>query len=324
MGKRVAICCHGQWGDCGTITSVFKYKNELWGSDCKIVWFASKENWDIFTHSDIEVREFPRGFGYPKMVVEENAKLIAEGKEPVWADWQPLVDWDNRMNKALQINYPELAEFDLGYFPAPHQMTVEKRAETEYSLISKRVFGVPMDWEWHPVLMFSEQERIDAKEFMDNMLFLNKTVAIETFAGSGQSALTDLMITDTMRMCREVFGQCNFVFMSHKFLNGNETFPDEIKNQQGVYFASNFTVRQCALIVGLSDLLVSVSSGITVASSCWWNKPTPIIQFCGSEICSTKSISLGRYELITHGGVPLHIAIQDYNNRLLSLLNEIK
>ena len=321
---NICVFLNGQRGDILEASSVLYYRKELWGKDNKVTWFIGDENRDLFKYQDIELRTFPRGFSYPQMVVEENAKLVSEGKDPIWRDYQPLVDWDNRMNKALQINYPELAEFDLGYFPAPHQMSVEKRNDTEYSLISKRVFGVNMEWEWHPVLMFSEQERIDAKEFMDNMLYLNKTVCIETFAGSGQSAMTDWMVIDTMRMCREAFGQCNFVFVSHKFLNGSEVFPDEIKNQQGVYFASHFTVRQCALVVGLSDLLISVSSGITVASSCWGNNPTPIVQFCGSLVCSTQSIALGKFELVTHGGVPLPLAIQDYNSRLLSLLNQIK
>lgn len=324
--NKVAIFCAGQNGDILTISSVLRYRNELWGDDCKIIWFIDDNNRDLLKYQDVELRTFPRGFGYPKMVEEENAKLISEGKEPIWTDWQPLVDWDNRMNKALQVNYPELAEFTHGYFPAPHQQNMQQRHGQLYAEISKKVFGVSMYKEWHPVLKFSEQEKIDVIEFIDNFFYLNKICCIETFAGSGQSKITDQMIRETMCQCREVFGVCNFVFMSHKYLNGNEQFPADFKHDRGVYFASNFTVRQCAMIVKECDLFISVSSGISVASSCWDNKGSrfKMLQYCGSEQCSTSKLAIGEYHLVTHDEKPFHVAELEYFEKLNQILNTIK
>ena len=52
-------------------------------------------------------------------------------------------------------------------------------------------------------------------------LIAKKCVAIETFAGSSQSKLTDEMVRETMKLCKEQLGECYFIFMSHKYLNGN-------------------------------------------------------------------------------------------------------
>lgn len=316
MGKKVAILCHGQIGDSGVITSVLRYRDELWGEDCKIVWYISDENKDILKYHDIEVREFPRGFGYPEMVVEENRKLVELGKEPVWENWKPLVDENNHLNIELAKSYPSLAEFDLGYFPAPHQMDASKRSGLEYSLVSKKVFGVKDHYEWHPVLKFSDQEREQANEYFDNLLYYTYNIAIESFAGSGQSAMTDKNIRDAIKLCREILGVCNIIFVSHKYLRSQEEFPEDILKQDGVYHCPQFTVRQCALIVGNCDLLISVSSGISVASSCWGNKKTPIVQYTGSRICSTQAIALGVFELAD--------SEENFYIRLTSLLNSIK
>lgn len=318
--RTVAIFMHGQNGDIMEAMGFLKYLDALeymdtWGK-CRIVWYASMENWDIFKHQDIEVREFPRGFGYPEMVVEENRKLIEKGEAPVWEDWKPLVDENNHLNLELKKNYPSLNDIDYGYFPAPHQVPANKREGIEYGLVAKKVYGIPDKWPWHPVLKFSDQERQDAVDFMNGLLYYTKTVAIESFAGSGQSAMNDANIREAMRLCREILGPCNFIFVSHKYLRTQEQFPEDILNQDGVYSAKQFTVRQCALVVGKCDLLISVSSGISVASSCWDNKATPIIQYCGSRICSTQAIALGRFELAD--------SEINFYLRLTQLLNDIK
>ena len=41
MAKTIAIFCAGQSGDCLTISSVLRYRQELWG-DAKIVWYLAK------------------------------------------------------------------------------------------------------------------------------------------------------------------------------------------------------------------------------------------------------------------------------------------
>lgn len=329
MSKTIGIFCAGQAGDCMTISSVLKYKNELWGEDAKIVWYISNDNKDLLKHQDIEIREFPRGYGYPQMVLDENAKLIEQGKEPIWEDWQPLVDKNNHMNLELKSNYPSLADIDFGYFPAPHQISVQKRHGWEYAICSKKVFGINDDLAWHPVLKFSEEEIREVNEFWDKifLLFFNpkgKVVAIESFAGSGQSKISDIQIINSMDICKRIYPDCNFIFMSHKFVNGNEKFPEGLTDSVGITTASHFTVRQCALVVGKCDLLISVSSGIAVASSCWGNHPTPIIQLCGSLVCSTKLLSLGRFELITTDDKTPKDWWNEFEMKLIQILNDIK
>jgi len=319
MSKTVAIMLHGQCGDAMTATSVFKYKEELWGEGCKIVWFASAENWDIFKHSDIEVREFPRGFGYPEMVVEENRKLVEQGKEPVWEDWKPLVDENNHLNLELAKNVPSLSEFQIGYLPAPHQVPHSKRLNLDYPNVSRKVFGIPDNYEWHPVLAFSEQERIDAKTFMDNLPD-GRNIFFETFAGSGQTFLTEEIVERAMWICREYWKDCNFIFGSHKYLSGNEQYPQGFFERKGVYSCSNFTARQTALISGKCDLILSVSSGLCVAASCWGNNPVPIIQAAGSFICSTQSLALGEFELVTSEHKSYEKAKDDF---YLALINHL-
>lgn len=326
MSNRIIIFLHGQNGDILEASSVLKYRDELWGEGNEIIWYADKNNFDLLNHQNIEVREFPRGFGYPEMVERENRKL--DGTDlPLWADWKPLVDEKNHLNIGLSKAYPELVGATVGYFPAPHQIPLHKRHNVQYSDCSKMVFGVPPGYEWHPVIHFSDEEIQKVKAFKDS-LPNRKTVAIESFCGSGQSLLSDKQIRFTIDKCREILGECNFIFMSHKYLNGNEIFPHDILDMADVYGADIFKVRECGLLVGLCDLLISVSSGITVAASCWYNKDnngvTPIIQFCGSLQCSTKSISLGEFHLITHDDKPMHLALEQYEKTLTELLNKIK
>lgn len=323
MGKTIGILCHGQLGDNATITSAFKYKDELWGEDCKIVWYIADENKDLLKHSDVEVRTFPRGFGYPEMVKAENEKLIADGKEPIWEDWKPLVDENNHMILELKNNYPSLADLDYAYFPAPHQVPLDKRRNLPYPLVSKKVFGIPDEWEWHPLLYFSEEEAVKSVAFMDKMPE-GKRVAIESFAGSGQSKITPLQIIDAIDTCRRVLGKCSFIFVSHKFVNGNEQFPEGLINNIDIFSAAHFTVRQCALVVGQSDLLISVSSGVTVAASCWGNTPVKTIQYCGSEICGTRALALGEFVMVTTDGKSERQAQQEFTMELINLLNKIK
>jgi len=318
--KTIGIFLAGQQGDIMAASSVLKYREELWGN-AKIVWYIDDINRDLLAHQDIELRTFPRGFGYPEMVIEENKKLIELGREPIWEDWKPLVDENNHLNLELKKDYPSLADIDYGYFPAPHQIPVTKRHNVEYSNCSKMVFGIPDSYEWHPYLEFSEEDYDKVEYFLDK-IGKGKIVCFETFAGSGQSLLDEEMIVKAMSICKEYWEDCIFIFASHKFLRKNETFPSYLFEQYGVYSCALFTVRQCALIAGSSDLIISVSSGITVAASCWYNKPAPILQFCGSEICSTKSIALGRFELVTADEKSLSSAKNEFYEKLKILLNE--
>ena len=325
MSKQVAIFLAGQHGDQMTAMSCLKFKEELWGSDCHIIWYSSKENMDLFAHQDIEVREFPRGYGYPEMVVEENRKLFIQGLPPAWEDFLPLVDENNMLNIELAKSYPSLAGIDIGYFPAPHQVPMSFRNGLNYPLVSKKVFKIPDEYEWHPVLKFSDEERQNVKEFIDSM-GEGKKVLVETFAGSGQSVLDESMIEMIIWQCQYHWPGCKLIFASHKYLRAKEEFPQGFFEKENIYSAKQFTVRQCALIAGHCDLILSVSSGITVAASCWENKDKacPILQFTGSAVCGTAEIALSDFEMVTADYKPFEKARDEYQDKLLEMLNKYK
>ena len=50
MPKTVGIFCAGQNGDILTISSVIKYRNELWGEGNKIIWFIDDNNRDLLKY----------------------------------------------------------------------------------------------------------------------------------------------------------------------------------------------------------------------------------------------------------------------------------
>lgn len=323
MSRTIGIFLHGQQGDIMSAMSVLKYREQLW-QDAKIVWYADKNNFDLFKFQDIEVREFPRGFGYPDMVIEENKKLISEGKEPVWVDWQPVVDENNHMNLAMKWQWPSLNDIDFGYFPAPHQMHYTKRHGIDYPNCSKKVFQVPAEWEWHPVLSWSEEEREAVERFLNQVAY-RKLIFFETFAGSDQSKLTQEMVEDSVRMCQQMWPNCAIIFSSHKFLRLQENFPDGWFEQEGILSAAELTVRQCGLLNNYVDLIISVSSGTTVACSAWHNKTTPVLQLCGSFICSTKSLANDRhFELVTTDHKTYDEWSKEFYDTLSTMLNIYK
>lgn len=317
--KTVGIFLHGQAGDVLTASSVLRYRDMLW-RDAKIVWYISDDNRDLLKHHDIELRTFPRGYGYPKMVREENAKLNGTGK-PMWEDWQPLVDKDNRMDIKLKESYPSLADIDIGYFPAPHQMTPVQRHGLDYPSCSKKVFDVPGHLEWHPCIILSAEEVSNAYNFIKRVGH-GKKILIETFAGSGQSRLDEDMLVHAMNICSEAWPECKFIFASHKFLRGNEKFPEHIFEQDNVFSCADFTVRQCAGVANMCDLMLSVSSGITVAASAWTVMQPPILQFCGSWTCSTQTLAKGPFELVTADDKKLQVAKDQYFIKLVNMLKK--
>jgi hypothetical protein len=167
----------------------------------------------------------------------------------------------------------------------------------DYPNISKRVFGIDPSWAWHPTLYFSEEERQMVKDFCSKLPY-SKTIMMETDCRSSQSTWDDSMTQETMRICREKLGPCNFIFASaendiSKFLDGHSSVS-----------CSHFTVRQTALVNNYSDLFIGLSSGISVATSCWDNKPTPKIQYTSNFACSTVSLANGPIELIEIHALP--------------------
>jgi hypothetical protein len=306
---NVGVYLQGQAGDLMTAMSVLKYRDEIFAGR-NIVWFVNSPNCDLLKYAPIsEVRPWPwPGNGMP-----------IDG-----SDYYPLLTTsDNKLNQVLKLDYEDCADILEGWFPAPHQLSPSQRHGIDYPNCSKRIFGVPDVYPWHPVLAWSEEEKEMADCFFEKF-GLEKKIYFETFAGSGQSRLNEEMIVDAMNLCREHWDGCSFIFGSHKYLRGNEKFPEHFFDQPNVYSSAEFTVRQSALITSRCDLMISVSSGLTVAASAWNVNQPATVQFCGSEICSTKALSHTNFQLVTADDKPFEQAKKEFYDKLIELLKRYK
>lgn len=292
---KIGIFLPGQVGDLATAMSVLKYRKELWG-DKEIVWFANYPNADLLRYAPIdEVRPWLwAGNGLP------------EG----CPDYYPMLcNENNRLDLEKAKQFEGTRDLTQGYFPAPHMMSPEKRHGIDYPNVSRKVFGIGADREWHPYLSWSEDE----KQFCG----IKKNIMIETFCGSGQSKWDDLMTVKTIEMCREKWGSCCFYFASHKN-------TEQFKDFEGYYSCANLTPRQTALLINHCDLFVGISSGISVVTSAWGLKPVPKIQYCGSYTCSTVALSTGEISLITSDDKPIEQSKQEFYHKLKEVISRIK
>lgn len=274
--NRIAIMAPGNYGDVCTAMSVLKYKDVLWPGK-EIWWFCSPEESDCLKYAPVEIK--------------------------IWEDFSSLIINKNNKSKykELKESFTNLKEIDREYYPLPWMYEVHEpvRRGVDYPNISRKVFGVPANWEWHPMLYFSNEEREMVRDFCLSLPH-KKTIMLETGSRSKQSAWNKSMTAETMRLCREKLGKCNFIFASKQ--NNPEFFDDpsngEFFDEAGVVSCSHFTVRQSALVNNYCDLFIGISSGISVATSCWGNKPTPKIQYTNTFTCSTVSIANGPIDLI--------------------------
>lgn len=306
LSGEVGVFLFGQMGDLMTAMSVLKYRREIFG-DKNIIWYANSPNADCLRYAPItEVRPWPwAGNGLPVGTPDY---------------WPLLCNSKNKLDLDKAAAFADTKTLAEGYFPAPYMVKPVDRHNIDYPNVSRKIFGVPDDYNWRPYLSFSDEE-CDKALLFATMLPGNKNVFFETFAGSGQSLLDEEMVLRTMQICREKWGECNFIFASHKFLKKQEQFPIGFFNSPNVFNCAHFTPRQCALVAEFCDIMISVSSGITVAASAWGIKHPPIIQFCGSFICSTKSLAHNQFELITCDGKRLADAKAQYYLKLIQILN---
>jgi hypothetical protein len=291
MRGKIGIFLPGLNGDIMSAMSVLKYKDVLW-PDKDVIWFCGERFREVLNHNDAiaEVRHWPEGWKLPERCVLENQR-IADGlsKDLPWADFSVLMNSDNRLHQDRKHQFESTKDLDEGYFPTPWMMTLAQRHGIDYPNISRKVFGADPAWEWHPYLGFTDQERESVKEFCSKFPH-QKTVMMETNFTSGKSHWDDDLTREVIAMCRQKWGKCNIVFACA----GDYTrFGDD-----GVFNCNQFTVRQTALVNNYCDLFTGISSGISVATSCWGNKPTPKIQYCGSFIMSTVSLANGPIELV--------------------------
>lgn len=274
--------------------SVLKYKDILW-PDKDVVWFCGNTPFrDVLNHNDAiaEIRHWPEGWRLAERCMTENTRILGmSADEPMWADFSLLQDSNDRLNQIHKFDYDLTKDLDDGYFPTPWMVPPSHRVDLDYPNVSKKVFGVDSSWEWHPYLGFSQEER-NAVEKFALALPHEKTIMLETdFASAAKNPWDDDLTRETIALCRQKLGACNFIFACAVDIT-------KFQDDAGVVSCSQFTVRQTALVNNYSDLFIGQSSGISQAVNCWGNKPTPKLQYCGSFIMSSVSIANGPFELV--------------------------
>lgn len=324
---KIGIFCPGANGDIAASMAVLKYKNILW-PDKEVVWFCSllpesylgytaPANMLKFNDAISEVRHWPEGWGLPERCPVDGPKAVADGL-PMWEDFSVLKNSNNRLDQTLKYNFESTKDLDEGYFPAPWLTPLSETirpAGTHYADIPRRVFGADASWEWHPYLCFSDEERDQTREFCSKLPH-KKTIMLETFMKSANVHWTDEMTINTMRLCRNRFGKCNFIFASN--IDTSKFIDDE-----GVVSCSNFTVRQTALIHNYCDLFMGVCSGISTATCCWNNKPVPRIEWCGSYPISATPIANGPVISVFFDNISLDEARRQLEIKTIETLNKL-
>ena|ERR1700677_756549 len=296
MKSKIGIFLPGRNGDIMQAMSVLKYKDVLW-PDKDVVWFCGSNDFpefrDVLKHNDAisEIRDWPLGWGLSERCKLENIDAAAKGK-PLWADLSVLMDSNNHLDKSRKHEFESTKDLEEGYFPGTWMVPLDHRRGVDYPNVSRKVYGVDPSWEWHPYLGFMDEEKERVKEFCLTLPH-KKTIMLETDFCSGSSPFLndDLLVKEIMSSCRQKLGACNFIFAC---AGDNSRFVDDA----GVVSCAQFTVRQSALVNNYSDLFIGVSSGLSQSTSCWGNKPTPKLQYCGSFIISSATIALGDFQLV--------------------------
>lgn len=303
---KIGLFCPGKNGDILTVMSVLPHIEKLW--PCKdIIWYCNLPMAENLKYSNVsEVRPYP----WEGIEVDPYTQLM----DPE----------TNRLRQDRKLEFEITADLEDGYFPAAWMMSVEKRHSIPYTDVSKKIFGVPDDWTWKPMLNFRQAEFSEISSFVEKLPH-KKTILIENDFQSGQSGWNDHLTERTIKICEEQWGLCNFIFVSG---NDNSKFMDD-----GIVSASQFTVRQCGMFAFVADLFIGVSSGISVAISSLNFNAIPIIQYCNSIQCSTLGLSEGiDFHLIAPNDMenefPKHIkddVLQTrYEHKLIEILNKYK
>ena len=325
---KIGIFLPGRNGDIMQAMSVLKYKDALWpGKD--VIWFCGNTPFrDVLRHNDAiaEIRHWPEGWRLEERCVLENATAISRG-EPLWADFSVLQNSEDHLDQARKIAFDSTKDLDDGYFPTPWMVAPGRRVDLDYPNVSKKIFGVDPSWEWHPYLGFSQEERNAVDDFC-RALPHKRTIMLETDFASAKNPWDDDLTRETIALCRQKLGTCNFIFACAVDIA-------KFKDDEGVVSCSQFTVRQTGLVNNYSDLFIGQSSGISQAVNCWGNKPTPKLQYCGSFIMSSVSIANGPFELVVRDPrgsnpreheqrfPPISDHRQEYKSRLAGMLGKL-
>ena len=325
---KIGIFLPGRNGDIMQAMSVLKYKDTLWpGMD--IIWFCGNTPFrDVLLHNDAiaEIRHWPEGWKDPDLCKLQSPLAVAKG-EPPWADFSPLKRSDNRLDQERKHDFDSTKDLDDGYFPTPWMVSAEQRGNLDYPNVSRKIFGADFSWEWHPYLGFSSAERTAVHDFCLSLPH-KRTIMLETDSASWKTYWDDDLVRETMALCRQKLGACNFIFACAVDIT-------KFQDDAGVVSCSQFAVRPTGLVNNYSDLFIGQSSGISQAVNCWGNKPTPKLQYCGSFIMSSVSIANGPFELVVRDPKgsnpreheqrfpPMSDHRQEYKSRLAGMLDKL-
>lgn len=263
---KIGIFAPEQHGDVALATCVLKHKDTLW-PDKDIIWFGHLAEhkatyFDMLKYNDAiaEIRDWP--------------------KFKTMEDFRACIDPNGQLILNRMADFDEMKDLSGGYFPVPWCVLPNNALNAvNYANISRLVVGADPSLPWHPYLGYCDEEKEQAKAFHAALPHA-KSVFFETqLRSAGNFNLAEDTIKSLMQICRDKWGQCNFIFASKM---DHTPFVDDA----GVVSASDFTVRQVALVHDHCDLMIGVCSGITQACSAWGRKPVPRLELCGSMIQS--------------------------------------
>lgn len=295
---KIGIFVHGQHGDIALCTAALKYRDQLWpGKD--IIWFcnlsAEKATYlDMLKYNDAisEIRQWPE------------------------VDFKTLMDANGQLILNKRADFDQMKDLDNGYFPAPWAMLPNNALNSvNYANIPRMVYGVDPSLAWRPYLGWSNEELEMARAFHSTLPHA-KSVFFETqLRSAGNFNLAENTIKSLMQICRNKWGNCNFIFASKM---DHTPFVDD----PGVVSAADqFTVRQVALVHDYCDLMIGVCSGITQACSAWGRKAVPRLELCGSMIQS-NIVANGSVDSVICDNFSLEMMKAGLEQRLVEVLNK--
>lgn len=267
---KIGIFIPGANGDILYSTAVIKYKDDIWGAGCTLVWFCCKESICLLENTtDVIVRLWDHNY---------DVDLAGE---------------HSMMDLSKKNMYETTSDLDIGYFVSPCWLDVTVRGGLNHlSECCRYAMGIlHRDIVWRPYIELSESNHTNMQRFFDKLPKGRKNIMLETHYKSDQSKWNDNMTTQTLQICAELLGKCNFLFAS----NVHVQFT-----QDNVYTCTELSLKEISALHDHCDLFIGVSSGVSVAISCWRNKPVPIIQFCADYWASTFPVTNAPMELVTN------------------------
>lgn len=176
--------------------------------------------------------------------------------------------------------------------PWGNQRLIES-SDTPYTILPMKL--MKKNWplsEWHPCIYFSEEEDIAAKKFVSSLPY-PRTIMLETFCRSGQSTWNNNYSLKIIKICREIMGNCNFIFASKK---GFGDAPDQMPEIEGAGLVDggSFTARQLIPVYNKCDMFIGISSGISCLTCSWSASPNvKRVEYVYFNKYSTELISRG-------------------------------